>query len=307
MTNRIITRRLLGAKSLLLLSLTFSHLVCAEITDYSHGFALSAGTEFDSNLAIENEQSSSESDTSILIGADAEFNARYITSNNKKIRLNGNYNFSESIHKEFNEFDLQTHVARAGGDYDKGKRTFGTHLTLVHALVDGSTYVSSQHISPSYSELFGTRFYSRNSIDFGKKHYSGQAFRNGDFIEAQSDLYFFQKGTSLYWLGGISIKQENTATSDYDYNGIQIKGQWIKKLQLFDFDSKARLGARWEQRNYNDSIRDEMRLRLQASVIINIDKHLSITPFFEYGDYSSDIPELDYSQFLLGVHARHLF
>lgn len=275
----------------------------AQISDYSQRFGLSAGTEFDSNLAIESEQNTSESDVSLVLGADAEFNARY----KKKFRLNANYNASETIHQDISAFDLQTHVLRAGGDYDKNKDTYSVHLTLIHAFLDGSDYLSIQKVSPAFSRLIANRFYSRNVLSLGNKHYDGQAFRNSYSNEIQSDLYFFQKGTSLYWLASIAISEENATESEFDFSAIRINGQWIKKLRLWNYDTKARVGARWEQRHYDDSLRDETRLRFQAQLNINIDKQVSITPYLEYGDYASDIPELDYSQYILGAQARYLF
>ncbi len=275
----------------------------AQISDYSQRFGLSLGSEFDSNLAIESEESSSESDIALLLGADAEFYARY----KKNIRLNANYNFSESIHQDLSEFDLQTHVLRAGGDYDNNNDTYAAYLTVIHAFLDGSDYLSIHQVSPSFSRLIGNRFYSRNTLTFGEKHYKDQAFRNSYLSELQSDLYFFQKGTSLYWLGSIAISQDNAAEKGLDYLSLRMKGQWIKKLEVFDYNAKARMDVRWEQRNYNDSLRDETRIRFQTQLNINIDKQLTITPFLEYGNYASEIPELDYSQILLGALVHYLF
>ncbi|MCC5886789.1 MAG: hypothetical protein JJT88_10175 [Gammaproteobacteria bacterium] len=91
---------------------------------------LELGARYDSNVAvIDLDRSSGEGDFAALLAA----GIGYEQPLGEKTSVKVGYNFGQSLHADFDDFDLQTHRGSIDARFDAGVATLGTSYQYVHA------------------------------------------------------------------------------------------------------------------------------------------------------------------------------
>ena len=265
---------------------------------------VSIGTEYDSNVTIDELESSSKQDDHALV-LGAKVGVRKQASESLDFGLS--YDFSQTAYQEFNRLDRQTHILGGNLGYKLEAVDTGLSFYYVNSLLDGEGFLELYRLSPSVTGFIGRRWYARGAWVYADKRIENSPERNADSHGLELDLYFFQRGLRSYFNIGYRFKEEDAVLERLDYRAHSAKLRLIRRTDLAGVQIKSELSFRYEDRHYEgvtpslDSARSDQRQRWQLDVEVPAGEHGSIQLYASYGDYTSNFPATDYHQGLVGL------
>lgn len=274
------------------------------ISESSFSFEASAGVEYDSNVSvIELDVSTAADDFAGVIDAGFGFE----TELGQGTEIDLSYDFSQSLHDEFTQFDIQSHRGSVGIDHDFGKVSAGATYIFANATLGGDGFLTLQQISPFVSGFLGKTVFVRAAYEYRDKNFKNRTDRDAEVHAGGADIFFFIDGVRTYILGGYKYEDENTVANQFDFTGHNFKLRFVKRLPFRGRDAKFELGWRYEKRNYKSvtpaigEVRDDDRNKLKAELEIPITDHVYVLVEYEYSDFSSNLPSADYTQNFAGL------
>jgi Surface lipoprotein assembly modifier len=265
----------------------------------------SVGLEYDSNINVDEiDNNTGSNDKAAAINADLEYDLDL--SSDTVLSLG--YNFSQTLHDDFTNFDLQTHFVSADLSHDFGDVEPGIAYRFIHSRLGGDGFLTMHQISPYVSAFLSEKLFARADYTYSDKNFLGRADRDAENHAGGVDFYYFVDGVKTYFVAGYKYANENAVDPQFDYDAHQFKLRFSQRFPVGSRDAELKLGWRYEARNYDNITpaigvaRDDDRHRLQAELEVPITDVFFARAEYEYGDYSSNLPTADYSQHLLGVH-----
>ena len=260
---------------------------------------LAAGYEYDSNVSIDEiDTNTSKGDHAAVAELDLGLKLPIGTTTD----LDLGYGISQSLHQDFGEFDLQTHLASADLSHDFGDFDAGFTGRYVSARLDGSDFLRMQQFSPHFSRFFGKKLYLRADYTYTDKHFHTIADRDAETHAAGADLYWFLRGIRSYLVFGYRLHGENADAAEYDYRSHTVKLRYVRRFKLGTRNITAKLGWRYQARDYRavtpliGKDRDDDRYRIDFNVEIPLRGKWFVSFEHDYADNSSNLPSADYSQ-----------
>lgn len=265
----------------------------------------SVGLEYDSNINVDEiDNNTGSNDKAAAINADLEYDLDL--SSDTVLSLG--YNFSQTLHDDFTNFDLQTHFVSADLSHDFGDVEPGIAYRFIHSRLGGDGFLTMHQISPYVSAFLSEKLFARADYTYSDKNFLGRIDRDAENHAGGVDFYYFVDGVKTYLVAGYKYANENAVDPQFDYDAHQFKLRFSQRFPVGSRDAELKLGWRYEARNYDNItpaigvVRDDDRHRLQAELEVPITDVFFARAEYEYGDYSSNLPTADYSQHLLGVH-----
>ena len=259
----------------------------------------SAGVEYDSNVSVDEiDNNTGADDFAAVLDADLEFEKEI--SENTEFSLG--YSFSQSLHDEFTNFDIQSHFASADLSHDFGSFDFGGAYRFIYTRLGGDGFLVMQQISPYFTKFFGKKIFVRADYTYTDKDFENRTDRDTTGHSGGADIYWFLDGVRTYFVTGYKYKDENAVDSQFDYASHNIKARFSQRIPIGKRDAKLKLGWRYETRDYSSitpsigAIRDDDRHRFQAELEIPLSDRIYTLLEYEYADYSSNLPSADYTQ-----------
>lgn len=283
------------------LALTASIQVQAQ-TELSAEFSL--GIEHDSNVAVEEVDSSSDQgDQGRVVSAEFELAHKFTD----KTKASISYNYNQIAYENFDDLSRTTHMLGANFSTAVGKVNTGISYFYIDALLDGDDFLTYQRASPWVSGFVSKRWFLRGAYVYGDKEIARRPGRDAKNDSAEFDAYYFWQGLRRYFNLGYSYRSEDSQADRFDYDAHLFKLRFVQRFQLFSALSTFEIGARYEQRDYSSvtpSIgeeRDDDKLRLKAELEIPLGEKLSWEIYAGYNDYRSNLPSADYDQTVVGT------
>ncbi|RME62485.1 MAG: hypothetical protein D6782_12105 [Alphaproteobacteria bacterium] len=271
---------------------------------------VSAGSEYDSNITVnEIDQATGADDFAAVFDADINVDAPLGADTDASL----GYSFSQSLHADFTNFDLQTHFASAELSHDFGGFDVGGAYRFVYSRLGGSGFLTLQQLSPSVSFFLGKTFFIRAEYSYTDKGFKNRTDRDAKVHAGGADIYFFLDGVRTYIVAGYKFERENTTAPQFDFDGHNFKLRFSKRIAMGKRDAKLKLGWRYEARDYDNitpSIgvrRDDDRHRLEAELEIPLSDRFYVLADYTYADFSSNLPSADYSQNLVSARIGYRF
>ncbi len=267
----------------------------------------SIGVEHDSNISVlELDQSTTRSDNALLVDLDVG----YKTKIRNKLKLDTSYSFSQSLHQELSQFDIQTHLFSAGAAYDFGKTDIGVKLYEVSSLLDGNDFLSLSQVTPSISHLLSKRIFLRASHSAADKTFDTRPDRDASSTSTAGNIYYFFDGAKFYLSLGYKVKEEDAQSAAFDYESDTIKVQIVKSVVEQGKKIKLKLAWSLENREYSDpsslgtmntgnTVREDERRKTSFEIEYPLGKRTYTRVKYEYSNYASPLPSADYNQHLL--------
>ena len=290
----------LGIGTLVLFS-TSAHAQEQEATEGGFDILIEgkAGVEYNSNVAVlDLDTNTGEGDWA------ATFNGLLEISGNPvdKLVLRGGYEFSQTLHDEFDAFDLTLHRGYAEAGYDFGFVTFGVLGNLAQANLDGDEYLTFTQVSPYLSHQFGDMLFVRVSYAATDKSFEGRPQRDATSDTIAADAYFFLDGTKRYIvIAGKSIGED--ATSDeFDFSGGSARIRFVQRFDALDREVTLRAGVEYEQRDYDATTlgigapREDKRTGVEFSLEAPVSDNIFLEGSYRYGGYQSNLTTADYDE-----------
>jgi Surface lipoprotein assembly modifier len=267
---------------------------------------LSAGVEHDSNVSVTEIDANTAADDYAAV-IDADFNYRIPVEADTDLRLS--YGFSQSLHDEFSEFDLQNHLLSADLSHDFGDVDAGATYRYIHTRLDNEAFLEMQQVSPYFSRFIGKKVFVRGDYTFTDKKFEDLGDRDADQHAIGGDIYFFIDGVRTYVVTGYKYKDEDARDSQFDYRSHNLKLRLARRFEVIERDATFKVSWLYEARDYKSITpligekRNDDRNRLQAEVEVPVNDSFFVSLDYEYGDYSSDLFTADYKQHVVTLKA----
>ena len=265
-------------------------------------FEASAGAEYDSNISvIQLDTATSADDIAAVFDATIEVEGDLAPGTS----LRAGYDFSQSLHADFTNFDLQTHRASAGFTQEIGEITFDLDYSFVDASLGRKGFLTINRIAPALSGFIGKELFWRLEYVYTDKNFTNRTARDAKVNAGALSLYYFLDGTRSYWTLRYRYEVENAVAPEFDFRGHEIRLRYTRRFPIAGRDSRLRLTARYEKRNYRaitpsiGAVRDDDRYRFNAEWRIPLARHLFFLAEYEFASFVSNLPSADFNQHLV--------
>lgn len=273
------------------------------------------GAEHDSLLTVE-ELDRSRNASDELLTFDLELG--YKKSLDDKIDLRGGYNFSQSLHKDFDEFNIQTHLLSTGIGYQTDKQSsLRLNYYFAKSALDGSGFLSLNRLSPSVNYRLSSTVMLRATYNYSDKSFDRNPGRDADAHDIGGEALYFIDGARHYVSIAYRFRQEDSDSAAFDYDSRRLKLKWIRRLALLEQfarnGTKLRLSGSLESRNYDDATsapdgaRDDDRLKLSADLDFRLTASNTLSVHYEYSHFDSNLDSVNYTQSVLAIRYSHEF
>ena len=270
---------------------------------------LGAGFEYDSNVAVlELDTSTNAGDRAALL----DFGVAYDKVGAGRFDVQAGYDFSQSLHDDFDTFDVRIHRGSATLSYDLGRVDIGATLQHAYAELDGSEFLTLDQVSPYLTKLVGQRLFLRFAYTDSDKEFAGNPQRAATATGLSSDVYVFVDGLTTYLVFGFRHDDEDALDAQFDYGGDQYRVQLTKRLNR-ERELTLRTALRVENRDYDfptpsiGAPRRDDRRQLEVSLELPIGARTTAQLVYEHANNDSNLPSVDFAEDVLSVRFRARF
>lgn len=262
---------------------------------------LAAGAEYDSNVSVDQLDANTGADDFAAV-FDADLGYEGDLGENTEFDLG--YSFSQSLHDEFTNFDIQSHFGSAGLSHDFDAFTLGGSYRIVYSKLGGSGFLTLQQDSPYVSKFFGKKLFVRADYTFTDKNFHNRVDRDSEVHAGGADVYYFINGVRTYFVIGYKYEDEDAVADEFDFKAHNVKVRFAQRFPFGSRDGQFKIGWRYENRDYSavtpsiSAIRDDERNRFQAEIETPFTDRLFGRLEYEYSDFSSNLPSANYKQHL---------
>ncbi|HET6629438.1 MAG TPA: hypothetical protein VFG91_06665 [Woeseiaceae bacterium] len=262
------------------------------------------GIEYDSNVSvIDLDKNTGRGDAALLtdlgLGADITLT--------EAVALKLGYDWSQTRHQDFSDFDLSMHKASAALKYDAGIVDTGLALHYVDAQLGGDDFLEMRRFSPSLAKLFGEHFYLRGAYVRADKHHRTDGGRSAVNDGLAADAFWFLDGPGRYLALGLLIADENAANDDFDYAGQRLKLTYAQRIEASGLDVELKFRLQLERRDYRQllessffatdpSRRADERQRAALLLDVPFNEWLAVKGGIEYARNVSNLASADFDE-----------
>lgn len=267
------------------------------------------GAEYDSNVAVlELDSSTGASDLSAII----DFHAGFDRQPPKGWSFDVAYDFSQSLHREFDAYDLRIHRGSAGAGYDFGAIDLGMSYQYVSAALASGEDLTLSQITPHLGALLGKSLYLRLAWDRTDKTYAMSPGRDATTDAPSLDAYVFLDGVKSYLVFGYQRVKEDAADDTFDYEGRKLKAQLTERFMRGSRGVTLKTGMRSESRTYRAPLlpitprREDGRYRFELELEAILSRHMFLRARYEYAHNRSTEASVNFDESVasIGLGAR---
>lgn len=262
------------------------------------------GTEYNSNVAVQElDANTGQGDWAATLNARGEISGSPV----EKLTLRGGYEFSQSLHDEFDAFDIALHRGYGEASYDFSGVTAGVITNLAQANLAGDKYLTFTQVSPYLSHQFNDTLFLRVAYAATDKSFEGRSEREATSNAVSADAYFFLNGTTQYIAVSGKALEEDANDNTLDYGAGSARVRYVQRFAAFDRDLTFRAGVEYEKRDYDASTpsigapRSDKRAGVDLSLEAPITENIFVEGAYRYGDYQSNLASADYNEQVTSV------
>ena len=212
---------------------------------------LEAGTEFDDNVAVEQNDDNSESGD---IAAILKLDAGYKVVDEKDARVEIGYDFYQSLYQDLSAFNYQSHTPGFKAWIKPGGIKLGLEYTYLHSLLDDSFFLDQHMVSPTISAFLSDDFFVTAYYRFFDKDYnSSDDARDAQTHQTGADVYYYFDRLNMgYFTFGGGFTSEDTDGPAFDYDGFMGRTAVQVPVNLFELDGRVKFSYNYQKRNYDN-------------------------------------------------------
>jgi hypothetical protein len=262
-------------------------------------FEVGTGLEIDSNVAVlELDSTSNAGDTAALL----DFGVGYDRPSHGAFDLKAGYDFTQSLHDDFDEFDVRIHRGSGTLSYDLGRVDVGANLQYALAELDGREFLTLAQTSPYVSTLLGKRLFLRFAYAYSDKSFAGNFTRDAISDSLSADAYVFVDGLKTYLVFGYHLDDEDALDRQLDYSGHKLNVQLSHRLKAGSREITLKTYLRHEARDYDaptlsiGAPREDDRYQLEASAELPLTARVRARVGYKHADNRSNLPSVDFGE-----------
>lgn len=277
-----------------------SHAIAADSNPLS--LSVEVGVEYDNNITVDalDVTSSQGDEAALLDGA-----IGYEIVKNGDMSLKAGYSFSQSLHLDLSEFDLQIHGASLEAGTRIGDVDLGITYRYNNISLGSESFLEMNSVQPTFSTLIGSKLLLIGGYEFQK-----QDFKQIDMLGRNAQRHSFNAKT-YFLLGkgrtinvGYKVSKHDTVAEELVYWGHTFDVGAKLPVDVVD-GAKFRARYRYRQKDYsniNPSLgenRADKRHSIRASVEAPFYKMFTGKIQYEYTDSKSNLETLNYDNHLI--------
>ena len=265
---------------------------------------ISFGAQYDSNVSIEaSDITARRGDEALLLGASVEAEKQV----SQRLTATAGYDFSQTLHDEVTDFDLQTHALTAGLEYNRKRLGIDLGYRFNHVLLDQKPYLDLHVITPAVSYRPWDRLLVRGAYTYVRKHFVTSDRLDGDTHYASIDAWRAIADRRGYVSLGARYEKDDVTFGPRDFTGWQAVARVQYPIAILNPKARGRVSYTYSERDYAevDPAIGEKRSESRSSVSAILD-----TPFIDpldvratvrFTDRKSNVPAYDYREVLASI------
>ena len=261
------------------------------------------GYRYDDNITVdENDSNSRRGDSSFLFRAN--LGADLIDKD--KFGFSAGYSFSQSLHDELTEFDLQIHGLSARAKTKVGKVTLAADYRFNFIKLGGVDFLEINSIRPNIGFLLGKKTYLTASYEYRENSFKDVALlnRNAHRHTGASKAYFILgKGKNITL--GYKAGRHRATTLDLSYWAHTVDAGLKLPVDIASKTATYRVRYQYRQKNYSGfdadigAVRGDKRHSIRTSIKIPFGENFNTEFEYRYVDSSSNLASVDYNSHVL--------
>jgi hypothetical protein len=277
--------------------------VSAQEEDRPYSIEASAGFRYDNNITVDEIDTTTRiGDTSYLFRA--AFGADIFQS--KKSSLTARYSFSQSLHRDLSDFDLQIQGLTLQAKTKAGKVNLAAEYRYNFITLGGKDFLEIQAIRPNLGFLAAKKLYMTTSYEYRKhtfKDVTAIARNAQRHTGAAKAFFLLGKGKNITL--GYKLARHRTSTDDLSYWGNTVDLGYKVPVKIFGGKLVYRLRYQYRQRDYfgiDTSIgvvRADKRHMVRTSLDIPYAEKFNARFEYKYVNSISNLPSIDYASHVL--------
>lgn len=271
-------------------------------------FSVSAGIEYDDNISVATlDQTTGESD----IAAVLDFSAAYTPIKTSGTEIELNYDFYQSLHETFDDFDLQIHTFSALGSWEVGGYDAGLSYGYSRVYLGANELYDSHTVTPSLGFSGTENWYHLVSYAYQDKDFGAISGRNAEQNSISFDNFYFFMDNKANVLLSLRAEDENAKDGELDYQGTTLKVGLSAPLMDTDLTIKASYQHYW--RDYDNTTASISEKRNDEQGLVNIDlikplgEGMNVKLSYEHINAESNLASADYSGNVVTVNFNMYF
>lgn len=214
---------------------------------------------------------------------------------------------SQDSYDNFSEFDLATNFVTADLSHEFDKVTIGTTLRHITADLDSQSFLSISRSSLYASILLSKKVFMRADYAYSDKKLNTFTDRNASQHSLGANLYLFLDGAKRLMVVSYKYQNEDTVADRFDRQTHHLRLRYKHTFSIFEQPIVGQLKASYRVRDYDaitpsiGLIRHDERIRLGADLKFLLPHSLFAMLEYEYSDYQSNLPAVDYEQSIVAL------
>jgi hypothetical protein len=265
--------------------------------------SVSAGYEYDSNLTVDAIDSSSDAgDSSLVFDGSVNFDV----FDTEEGGFSAGYNYFQTVHNEFDEFDMAIHGFNLDGRYTIDRIDLGTTYMFNTIKLGGEAFMNMHTMRPNIGYLMdNNKVYLIGSYEYQKQDFDAFSLRGRDAkrhsIGAKS---IFLLGDGRTATASYDWTDHNTSDLGYSYTGHKIDFGLKLPIDMFDRETIFRTGYKFQTKDYqiasrrytDGETRVDKRHTISASWQVPIVSGFYAKAEIEYIASNSNYSVVDYNE-----------
>ncbi|MEM9304833.1 MAG: hypothetical protein AAGE01_22160 [Pseudomonadota bacterium] len=276
----------------------------ATAQDSPFALSVSAGAEYDSNVAIsEIDQNSRLGDWATLGELALDYERQLGTATSMDV----GYAYSSTAYQELDTFDRATHTAKLRLDHEFGSFDGDVSYYRIHARLDDEGLFDMDRYEVSLSRFVAKGHLLRGAITHAETTFEDRGRRDSDDQTIGVDWYYFANGVRRYFLASFDYRESDAVGQQFDYDAHILKLKANQRIQFRGRDARLSLEWRYEDRAYGGltpsigAARDDSRSRIRLGAVLPLTDRVAIETRVTYDVHDSNLPSADYTSEVFSV------
>ena len=280
----------------------------AEDKDSPLSLSVEAGAEYDDNITVDSSDSNSRrGDTAILLRSNIGFEA----ANSKSFKVKAQYNFSQSLHQDLKDFDLQIHGVSLNMSTKVKGTTIGAGYRYSFIKLGAEDFLDIHSIKPNIGFLAAKKVYMTADYEYQKQSFK-QAFlfsRNSNRHSVSAKSFFLiGKGKNITL--SYKVSRHTTDFPELSYWGHTADLGTKLPVKLGGTDATFRARYRYRQKDYSGvhpsigDVRGDKRHSFRTSLEIPMFTDFRGKLQYEFVESNSNLTVVDYQSHVIGFTLR---
>lgn len=279
--------------------ITVGSLTASEDTENNLSLTFKIGEEYNSNLTIE-ELDIGSNESGYLSNIELLTNYRLKLKNDHTFYFG--YEFSQSLHHEYTEFDTQNNGLSLGYEKGMGEYILSLDYSYYDTKLDGENLLTMNFFTPAISYMLNNNFLIRADYLYLDKQFDDFSNRDASSNGASLSAFYFFNNAKSYVRCSISNSSEDAISDELDFESItgavsiKTPANWISSDAIF----KASL--KYSETDYDhitfsiNELRAEQKIHFKSSLAIPYSESITVIGAYELIDRVSNLDIANYKE-----------